>query len=177
MEEIIIDFYPHWRYSTNNIEKESYFMSIHDGIFKVPLLEKQWSGRISKKLLESLLEDPTTFLSKDHDIKRKIVAEDFFVNFRTYNFTGDGKKIFNLITKLEFSYVTKTENNSMYQGDVVKIEISEERMKKIKRYNRLAVKNGWFKNRKIERVEDFDEISLTLNYKTEDQFLKWVSIT
>lgn len=170
IEIIIMTLHPLWKKETNPKKKKELYMSIHDNLFKIPLLKKQWSGKIS----EAALKDPT-YLSKDHDIRRKIIARKIFEDFEKLGITGDGTTILKIVEEFTFSYVTKLENNPNYDDKKVnKIEIKSERMDKIERYNRLS-KKGWFRTRKIENPELFDNISLNLKYKTEEQFFHWIN--
>lgn len=176
MEEWVIDSYPKWKNAKTEAEKRSYYkFGIPDGIFRVSLLKRQFSYKISERLLEELFVNPKTTMSKDHDTKRTFSAKKFFENFDEYNFTGDGSKMMKIIFKQTFSYVTREENHSKYDGTKInRIRVSERVISGIKKYNRLAKKHDWFQNKKITKLEDFKKIPRTRKIKSEEQFFRWV---
>lgn len=172
IELTIMYLHPLWKNSTDEIFRKACYMEIHDDIFKIPFLKKQWSGKFS----EAVLQDPTQYLSKDHDIKRKILAESIFINFDKYGFNGDGTTFLKIVEDLTFSYVTKYENTSSYdENKINKVEAKTIEPEKILKYNDLANKKGWFKTRKIETQEQINKISLNLKYETEEQFFHWIN--
>jgi len=178
MEEYVINTYPRWKKSRNPIERKSCWMvGIHDELFKVSLLNKQFSGEISQAALDQLFENPAIPLSKDHDIKRKFVAENVFKNFKKLKFTGDGNTMLKIIREQTFSYVTKSENHSTYDvNKIVKVSISDKMKRGIDKYQYYAKRNpDWFKTRKITNLLDFEKLPISnLKFKTEDELFRWI---
>lgn len=178
MEEWIISKYPEWKKSKNETEKKSFFMmGVHDGIFKIPLLKEQFSGNISQAALDQLFRNPSIRLSKDHDIRRKFVAEDLFKNFKKYKFTGSGEKILKIITDQTYSYVTKSENRPNYDvNKVIKIEISDDIRNGIEKYQYYAIKNpDWFTNKKITNLKDLKKLPISrVKLRSSEEFFRWI---
>jgi len=134
---------------------------------------KKYSGFISQRYKDDLIENPSTKPSYNHSEPRLQVCKKLFENYDKYDWTGDGIAIEKEVNTFRFDIYTQSENKGRYKEEnITRIPMPLETVQKMKRYQTYWDK-GWFRSGKLT-FEEIQKIPLNKKFKNETELMDFI---